>query len=268
MGSLYGRAVIDVMTNKSGGALAKGDVVIVDTSNDRAVTTTTTGATTRPIGVVIEENGIANNATGRVQFGGYTALVNVPASVTRGDYLVTHTVAKQATGRTMPANGAFGTFLKTSTTPDALLFGFTNRSNVELTYNQITSGVSPTATSEATADTVVTASAVACDGASTILIEFWAFSARPRSDASGGMSFWLYDDAGGGAASIGRIGFLNYPATGADNKPVHLLRRLTPSAASHTFSIRASVSAGTGNIGAGAGGSGADGPAFIRITLV
>lgn len=127
MPSIAGRAVIDgTATNKSGGAVAKGDVVIVDTSNDHAFTTTTTGQYTGVIGVVVEENGIANNASGRVQTAGYVALVNVPASVTRGHYLETHTVAKQAVGNATRRSGSFGQFYTGGTTPTALLFGLTD----------------------------------------------------------------------------------------------------------------------------------------------
>ena len=123
MPSIFGRAIIETPTNKSGGALAKGDVVVIDTANDYAVTTTTTGATTVTVGVVVEENGIASNATGRVQFGGYVGLVNVNASVTRGHYGVTHTVAKQATdGGASRIVGAFCVFLTGGTTPTAHLF--------------------------------------------------------------------------------------------------------------------------------------------------
>lgn len=268
MGSLFGRRLVDVMTNKSGGALAKGDVVVVDTANDRAVTTTTTVGTTRPIGVVIEENGIANNASGLVQFSGYVPLVNVPAAITRGDYLITHSVAKQATGRTMPATGVFGVFLKAGTTPDALLFGSTNKAGIELAYAEFTAVVSPTATTEATANTIVTAGSFAADGSTAVVIEFYAFSVRPDLAAAGRtLSLYLFDDTGGGAASIGRIGLFSDPAAVADNKPCHVLRRLVPSAATHTYSVRAAVSAGTGSVGAGAGGVGADMPGFVRVTI-
>ena len=49
---------------------------------------------------------------------------------------------------------------------------------------------------------------------------------------------------------------------------VHAFRRLTPSNASHTYSIRGFVTSGTGVAAAGAGGSTALMPAFIRITKV
>ena len=123
MSSIFGRAIIVPKTNKSGGALAKGDVVIVDSANDNAVTTTTSAGTTVTVGVVVEENGIANNASGRVQFGGHVGLVTVNASVTRGHYGTTHTVAKQATdGGASRVVGSFCLFTTGGTTPEADLF--------------------------------------------------------------------------------------------------------------------------------------------------
>lgn len=130
MSSTVGRLVVDVQTNKSGGAVAYGDVVINDTANDHAFTTTTTGGfTAGVVGVCIEPNGIANNATGRIQYQGYCPQVNANASVTRGYFLKTHTVAKQATGSATRGVGSFGVALKTSTTPDAVLWGFPDASS-------------------------------------------------------------------------------------------------------------------------------------------
>src|SRR3972149_4257943 len=57
-----GRIVEISLTNKSGGALAIGDVVIVDSANDNAVTTTTTASLTGIKGVAREA--IASNAAG------------------------------------------------------------------------------------------------------------------------------------------------------------------------------------------------------------
>ena len=264
MSSLFGRRVVDIMTNKSGGALTKGDVVVIDTANDRAVTTTTTVATTRTVGVVIEENGIASNATGRIQFSGYCALVTPSASVTRGHYGYTHSVAKQAAGRVLRAKGAFCEFLSSSATPDAYLFDTVLPTGSELDYVTFTAGVSITATSEATANTIVTANAITFDGVTAAEIEFYAPSARPRNTtAAGNLFIYLYD-----GTSVGRMAFYQNVATGTDSKPVLLKHRLVPTAAAHTYSIRAAVDAGTGNIGAGAGGAAADMPGFIRISTV
>lgn len=119
--STYGRQVVVPLTNKSGGSVAAGDVVIVDTTNNDAFTTTTSANVTKMIGIAQET--IANNATGRILTSGYAALVNVNASVTRGNYGATHTVAKQATdaGTTRVA-GTFCQFLTGGTTPDAAVW--------------------------------------------------------------------------------------------------------------------------------------------------
>jgi hypothetical protein len=45
-------------------------------------------------------------------------------------------------------------------------------------------------------------------------------------------------------------------------------RRMTPSNASHTYSIRASRTTANGTVNAGAGGSGNVVPSFIQITKV
>lgn len=125
MTNTVGRLVVDVATNKSGGAVAYGDVVINDGANDHAFTTTTSaGFTAGVVGVCIEPNGIANNASGRIQYQGYCPQVNAAASVTRGYFLKTHTVAKQATSSSSRATGSFGVALKTSATPDAVLWGW------------------------------------------------------------------------------------------------------------------------------------------------
>src|SRR5262245_13860757 len=117
----YGRQVVVPLTNKSGGSVAAGDVVVVDTTNNDAFTTTTSASTTNVVGVAQET--IASNATGRVLLSGYAALINVNASVTRGNYGVTHTVAKQATdGGSSRTGGTFCKFLTGGTTPDAIVF--------------------------------------------------------------------------------------------------------------------------------------------------
>lgn len=120
---IRGRQVVVPLTNKSGGGVIAGDVVIIPGSADDSFTTTTSAANTVQIGVAQET--IANNASGRVLVSGYASLVNVNASATRGNYLFTHTVAKQATSNATLSAGAFGVVLSTSTTPDAVLFGLT-----------------------------------------------------------------------------------------------------------------------------------------------
>lgn len=118
---IRGRQVVQTLTNKSGGPVIAGDVVIIDTANDESFTTTTTAAYNASQ-VCIALESIAANATGRILLQGYAPLVNVSASATRGYYLLTHTVAKQATSGASFVTGAFGQVLKAGTTPSAYIF--------------------------------------------------------------------------------------------------------------------------------------------------
>jgi hypothetical protein len=141
--------------------------------------------------------------------------------------------------------------------------GDTGASAGELDYVEFTSAVNPTATTEATANTIVTGSSIAYDGSTTVIIEFFCQNARPDTGAANRqLTYVLYD----GSSSIGFIGLQNINASGGINVPVHLVRRITPSNASHTYSIRAFVNAGTALVQAGAGGAGTNAPGFIRIT--
>jgi len=121
----YGRQVVIVLTNKSGGSVATGDIVVFDTTTDESFTTTTAARVELSVGIAQET--IANNALGRVLVAGYAALVNVPASVTRGHYIESHTVVKQATGSATRRSGSLGQFAKTSATPSAWLWGQTDQ---------------------------------------------------------------------------------------------------------------------------------------------
>ena len=135
----------------------------------------------------------------------------------------------------------------------------------EYDYVQITSPVAITATTEAGANTVVTANAVTFDGSTAVIIEFFTPDAYSDNLASVDLYFYLYD----GAGSIGLIYAMRSETTNRAFQGVYARHRLTPSAASHTYSIRARLSsAGDGNVDAGSGGAGASLPAFIRITKV
>jgi len=120
-----GRTETAILTNKSGGSVALGDVVVIDTANAAAFTTNTAGAfTSGRIGVVLEPNGIANNASGLVAFSGYVSTINLSGTGSIGDLVKTHTVAKQGVRHAAPqVSGDFAQALGTSATPVALLFG-------------------------------------------------------------------------------------------------------------------------------------------------
>ena len=119
---LRGRQVVVPLTNKSGGDVVEGDVVILSSGTAAAFTTTTTaGLATDMIGVAIET--IANDATGRVCIGGYVAKINLAASANLGDTFGTHTVAKQGAAHSSMIGGDFGEVLGAGTAPAALLWG-------------------------------------------------------------------------------------------------------------------------------------------------
>lgn len=134
----------------------------------------------------------------------------------------------------------------------------------EVDYEEFTSDVSVTATSEGTANSVVSASTLTYE-AVPHLIEFFATGARPDNGAAGRiLHITLFDST----TVIGALAGVTTPAASNMNVPVYLARRLTPTAASHTYNIKAWASAGTGLIQAGSGGAGTKLPGFIRITRV
>lgn len=124
-----------------------------------------------------------------------------------------------------------------------------------------TSDVSITATTEGTANTVLTGGAHNYDGSTTVLIEFSAHKVRCPAGVAATITFYLYDNG----ASIGGLGVVMNNAASAMDVPLFLRRRWTPSAGSHQFSVRAAVSTGTGFVGAGTGASGQQNSALLRV---
>lgn len=137
----------------------------------------------------------------------------------------------------------------------------------ELAHVAFTAPVAITASTEATATEIVSAGAVVFDGAQVVVIEFYCNDYAAGS-AGNIATVVLYD----GAGSIGQLSEHRvHASSNGINGPVYVARRLTPSAASHTYSIRAYSNVAGGNtltFYAGAGGSGNRVPGFIRITQV
>jgi hypothetical protein len=134
----------------------------------------------------------------------------------------------------------------------------------EFDYVQKTTSTSVTQTTGAAADTVVTGNAVTYDGSTIIHIEFFAPNAYPSNVADRTMNLVLYD----GSTQLGRMAIINSQAANNAFRPVHVVRRLTPTNASHTYSIRAYVSAGTGTVVGEDGASGNFMPCYIRQVKV
>jgi hypothetical protein len=134
----------------------------------------------------------------------------------------------------------------------------------EMDYVEITSAASITATAEASANTVVTASAITFDGSTAVIIEFFSDAGAVQGTASAFLTGYLYD----GSSSIGILWQLRTVANTSHVAPIFVRRRITPSAAAHTYSIRATTTSGTSTVNAGAAGTGNHQPAYIRITKV
>lgn len=147
--------------------------------------------------------------------------------------------------------------------PNIYPVGLGGPPGTELTYDEFTANVTVSATTEAAANTVVTAKPLPFDGATPVIVEFFSIAVVVSATGGDRIEFYLYEDG----SSIGRIGAVFTPAgAGSLIVPARLSRRLTPSNASHTYSIRARRVTANGTVVGGAGGSGADLPGYIRIT--
>ena len=131
---------------------------------------------------------------------------------------------------------------------------------VELGYSQITSSVGV----NVAATDVISPMTVVCDG-SPVLVEFYAPSAYPTAVSGGQLMIELHID---GVRQHAYWGFIQTPAaTAAQRTPVALKYRVTPSAGSHTFAVKATASATGGNIEAANSTSGFA-PAFLRVSKI
>ena len=130
----------------------------------------------------------------------------------------------------------------------------------ELSYVEFTAAVTVSATTEATANTVVTAAAVTLDGATTIEVDF--FVPQISSGTDGGECHIVLFDG----TAIGELADWQRGASGGSMyTAIMAKRRLTPSAGSHTYSIRAWRATANCTLTAGAGGAGVKVPGFIRV---
>ena len=154
-----------------------------------------------------------------------------------------------------------------SDTPNTLWFTDDAGTDTQLSigtldYVEYTSNVTPTATTEATADTIVTANSITITN-ETIEIEYHSPQVRPEATSDATITFTLYDNG----SSIGFYGSYSVISAVPYFAPL-LKRRLTPAAGAHVYSIRAFVGTGTGLVVGGAGGSGNKMPGYIKITEV
>ena len=134
----------------------------------------------------------------------------------------------------------------------------------QLNYVEFTANVNVTATTETTSTTIVTGGTVTFDGTSST-IQFHCPDVSIATDAAGRTLFIsLFQDG----VSIGRMSTIQSPAAASFRVPINLERTMTPSAGTHSYSIRGYVNAGTSIAVAGAGGTAAIMPGFIRYKKV
>lgn len=127
----------------------------------------------------------------------------------------------------------------------------------ELAYQEFTSNVSITSGDGDNPTDVVSSGAVTYDG-TRVCIEFFAVIVEPANADFISICLWDASTRMGEMAEVA--------LSGTRDVTVLARRYLTPSAASHTYRIRAFRNAGNGTLYAGAGGSGQHMPGYIRVT--
>ena len=141
---------------------------------------------------------------------------------------------------------------------------------VELGYSQITSTVTVDNATAGTGKEVIAPLTVVCDG-NPILIEFYSPNVHAANTVDDHIYVSLFMD---GAEYTRNWGWHSSPAATYNRRAMLLQRRITPSAGSHTFSVRAYVTNASrvGYVAAGSGGTGAgaagDAPAFLRVSKI
>lgn len=137
----------------------------------------------------------------------------------------------------------------------------------EIGYTEITTAANVTDTSEATATALISPGALTFDGA-PVIVEFFSGQVVADAAAAGDVVIVTLFE---GATQIGRLGVVRTVVTADPSTNTILTRyRFTPTAGSHTYKLCAFANSTTGTpkINAGAGGTAAWVPAYIRFTKV
>lgn len=301
---LAGKLGLSVFTTKGDLAVATGSAAVSrlgvgsDTQVLTADSTQTTGVKWAPgsgavssvfgrTGAVVAGNadylavasGGLTGATAATRFAGGTASGH-PASGTFavGDFVIDQTgtvwvctVAgtpgtwiSPAAGTGLPSGGASGQFVGwlSSGTGQWLV-----PPGSEIGYDQITVGVNVTGTTQGAGTTIITCGAHTFDGAA-VLLEFYSPQVALSTTTSAALGISLKESS----SVITDLAFVRNGAA-ITNQPFMAIRstfRFTPSAGSHSYLITAysTSTTGTPSIGAGAGSSGANVPAFVRFVKV
>ena len=210
----------------------------------------TAPSVTVPLGVVNGGTGATSPATARTSL----AVPSIGSSILTAGAPTTGTWARG--DQYLDSNNVVWTCV-TAGTPGT----WTAPPGTELTYGEITSTVSITATTEAASDTIITAPATVFDGVARVNIEFGVGTYAPPATAGAACRIILFQDG----VAIGWIASVNGAAS-ALGLTIYAKRRMTPTVGSHIYSVRGFVSSGTGTVYVGPGGSNNNMPGYIRIT--
>ncbi len=141
----------------------------------------------------------------------------------------------------------------------------------EIGYDQITASVNITGTSAGSPTTIITCASHTFDGAPVLMEFFTPFVITPTNvtATSDAVGILLVESA----TALAEIAFIREGIASPSTNgyfPICAKFRFTPSAGAHSYVIAAYTGATTGtpSIGAAAGTSGADTPAFVRFTKV
>lgn len=162
--------------------------------------------------------------------------------------------------------GTSGTFLKSAGAADPT---WSYPPGYEFAYDAITGTVTITGTSEASPTTVITGSSASYDGSTAVMVELSVPRvAYTNAAAARQVVFDLYEDS----TILGRIATWtpNFVSGQTSVNPIVGHFRRTPSSGSHNFVVKGWITNGSDTVivGAGAGGTGANVPAYLRVTKV
>ena len=136
----------------------------------------------------------------------------------------------------------------------------------EIGYTQITAKVNVTSTTESSGTLIIDPGSLTFDGG-PVLFHFYS----PQIVTSSALAQALVVSLFEGATQIGRLVFASNVVSGTDNTVTGAgFLRFTPTAGSHHYTVTAWTQNTTGTpfVGAGAGGTATDVPAFARFTKV
>jgi hypothetical protein len=138
-------------------------------------------------------------------------------------------------------------------------------SGFEFGYDQITSAVNITATTEATSNAIISCAAHSFDGA-PVLAYFNTQQGVPSSVTGNAIVISLWE----GVTELTELCQLNNALAGQNITSLSGPFRFSPSAGSHTYTVAAYTTSTTGTpkVGAGSGGVAGVAPAYIRFTKV